>query len=70
MPRKVLFFDGADISETTGCGWYWTRTSGRYSDEVLTVDPNGNIGTFGDEVTETYYMVRPAMWVDLKERDH
>ena len=67
---KSAVFDGADVSDTTGCGWYWTRTSGRYSDEVLTVDSNGNIGTFGDDVAETYSLVRPAMWVDLKERDH
>lgn len=66
---KWAIAQGTLVSDYTEKGWWWTRTSGRYSNEVLTVDSYGEIGNFGDNVADTYYAVRPAMWVDLGELD-
>lgn len=62
---KKAVADGVDARGSNNSCWWWTRTSGRISDEVLSVDSSGNANMFGDNVTETYCAVRPAMWVQL-----
>jgi len=57
--------EGAFIDTISGNGWYWTRTSARYSNEVKTIDSYGCINKFGDGVAEKYYTVRPAIWINL-----
>lgn len=62
---KKAIADGVDAQGSNGNCWWWTRTSGRNPNEVLSVDSTGEANMFGDNVTETYYAVRPAVWIQL-----
>ena len=59
--------EGVDAIGTSNVCWWWTRSPGKNPNEVLTVDASGSASKFGDTVADTYYAVRPAMWIQLGE---
>ena len=57
----------AGVSEFGGGAHWWSRTPGRYQDNIAYVTPVGNIDLYGINVGREDYMgVRPAMWVSLE----
>lgn len=65
IATKRAIAEGSDANNLRENCWWWTRTSARNPNEVLTVDSHGEINRFGDNVSDAYYAVRPAMWVQL-----
>ena len=65
IATKRAIAEGSDANNLRENCWWWTRTAARYPNEVLTVDSSGDINRFGDNVADTHYAVRPAMWVQL-----
>ena len=54
------------VSEFGGGAHWWSRSPGRYQDNIAYVTPAGNIDLYGINVGRENYMgVRPAMWVSM-----
>lgn len=54
------------VSQFDGGAHWWTRSPGRYQDNMAYVTPVGNIDLYGINVGREHYMgVRPAMWVTI-----
>ncbi len=58
------------VSEFGGGAHWWSRSPGRYQDNIAYVTPAGNIDLYGINVGRENYMgVRPAMWVSMTPAD-
>ncbi|MBR3257866.1 MAG: hypothetical protein IKF96_02625, partial [Eggerthellaceae bacterium] len=58
------------VSEFGGGAHWWSRSPGRYQDNIAYVTPAGNIDLYGINVGRENYMgVRPAMWVMMVPAD-
>ncbi len=45
--------------------WWWLRSPGNYPNDADFVDNDGRVITFGSNVNDYYYGVRPALWLNL-----
>lgn len=50
----------------TDYGYWWLRTPGSGVVKAAQVNPDGNLITYGGNVTENRIGVRPAIWLELK----
>ena len=60
---------GACVSRENGNCWWWLRTMGDIDIDATVVDDEGPLQDCGDRVTVKETAVRPAMWVDLRNKD-
>ena len=55
---------GAYVNDSGSC-WWWLRSPGVNQYFAALVNSDGDITDYGDHVSNDYYAVRPAMWIDL-----
>ncbi len=64
-PTTYAVARGAYFNSSNGNCWWWLRSPGDYQDSAAVVDICGGIGVYGGNVDLDYYVVRPAMWINL-----
>lgn len=66
---EYCYAQGTCKSRETGNCWWWMRTMGDIDIDATVVDDEGPLQDCGDRVTVKETAVRPAMWVDLGNKD-
>lgn len=66
---EYCYAQGTCKSRETGNCWWWMRTMGDIDIDATVVDDEGPLQDCGDRVTVKETAVRPAMWVDLRNKD-
>ncbi len=67
-PTAYAKAQGAHISASSsyyGNCWWWLRSPGDDRSYAASVDHDGGVGDFGDYVGDSYFSVRPALWIEL-----
>ena len=59
------YAQGASISSTANCAWWWLRSLGDYSFNTALVGAKGSVVASGHSVSNENTAVRPAIWIDI-----
>ena len=70
VPTEYAISNGAYTSDSyTKDGkatcWWWLRSPGDGQDNAAYVNDGGSVRRFGDDVSDVFNSVRPALWIDL-----
>ena len=63
IPTPYAVQQNAYTKHGTGAGWWFLRTSGKTSREVVNINTDGSINSDGARVSGKRGLIRPAMWV-------
>lgn len=64
-PTAYTVANGADVYGDNGKCWWWLRTPGARNTFAVEILYSGDVFAYGAVVSEDYYAVRPALWIDL-----
>ncbi len=64
IAQGAYTYDGCRTTDGEPAGWWWLRSPGYIEYFAAFVNSDGSLSS--NDVNDGYYVVRPALWVDLK----
>ena len=64
-PTDYAVANGVYVNSYSVNCWWWLRSPGYYQFSAAYVYYDGDVDEYGDLVSDVYFAVRPALWIDL-----